>query len=648
MIEKMQFVSITGPQDDIDRMTETYLSRYEIHLENALSQLKTAADLKPFTAVNPYKDAFHRSQELMNYLAHAKLTPKPMTAQQALDTIHTANQSLVSLKEQTDSLASHKAELLRVRETITPFGGLDFDVQKILTFKNIKYRFGRISKDYETTFDKFIYDTIDTLFYKCFSDEEYIYGVCFIPADQADKVDVAYKSVHFERIYIPEGYAGQPEEIVATINHELEDIAKQVEDLNLKKEALLSDFTQDIVSANHTLSHLSQNFDIRKMAACTASKDGRDTYYILCGWMANDDCKRFLKEIENDPHIYCIIEDDQSSISAKSPTKLKNPKILKPFEIFTRMYGLPAYDEFDPTLFLAITYTFIFGWMFGDVGHGLLLCVGGFTLYKLKHMDLAGIIGFAGIFSMFFGFMFGSVFGFEDIIPAIWLRPGSAMTELPFIGSLNTVFVVSVAFGMGMILLTMIFNIVLSFKNHDLENAYFDTNGIAGFVFYAAVVVTVVLYMTGHTLPATIILVIMFVIPLLLVGFKEQISAVLLKIKPEEESSVVMTIVQVLFELIEVLLSYFSNTISFIRIGAFAVSHGAMMEVVLMLAGAENGGSPNWIVIILGNLFVCGFEGLIVGIQVLRLEYYEFFSRFYKGSGREFKPFMTAEQKEQN
>ena len=101
-----------------------------------------------------------------------------------------------------------------------------------------------------------------------------------------------------------------------------------------------------------------------------------------------------------------------------------------------------------------------------------------------------------------------------------------------------------------------------------------------------------------------------------------------------------MFIVQGFFELFEVCLSYFSNTLSFVRVGAFAVSHAAMMEVVLMLAGAENGGSPNWLIIILGNLFVCGMEGLIVGIQVLRLEYYEMFSRFYKGNGREFKPFL--------
>ena len=106
-----------------------------------------------------------------------------------------------------------------------------------------------------------------------------------------------------------------------------------------------------------------------------------------------------------------------------------------------------------------------------------------------------------------------------------------------------------------------------------------------------------------------------------------------------------MFFVQSFFELFEVLLSYLSNTLSFLRIGAFAVSHAAMMEVVLMLAGATNGGSPNWIVVVLGNIFVCAMEGLIVGIQVLRLEYYEIFSRFYAGNGREFKPFMKATHK---
>lgn len=309
--------------------------------------------------------------------------------------------------------------------------------------------------------------------------------------------------------------------------------------------------------------------------------------------------------------------------------------------MYIKMYGLPAYNEIDPTLFVALTYSFIFGAMFGDVGQGLCLAVGGFLLYKLKHMNLAAIISCAGIFSTFFGFMYGSVFGFENVIEAKWLHPASRMMTLPFIGKMNTVFVVAIALGMFLILLTMILQVINAVKQRNIEGVFFDTNGFAGLVFYGSLVLVIFLYMSGHALPATAVLIVMFGIPLLLIALKEPLTNLAEKKAKLIEGGKGMFVVQTFFELFEVLLSYFSNTLSFVRVGAFAISHAAMMEVVLMLAGAENG-SPNIPVIVLGNIFVCGMEGLIVGIQVLRLEYYEMFSRFYKGCGREFVPYKVA------
>ena len=310
--------------------------------------------------------------------------------------------------------------------------------------------------------------------------------------------------------------------------------------------------------------------------------------------------------------------------------------------MYVEMYGLPSYNELDPTILIGITYSILFGFMFGDAGQGLCLLTGGFLLYRFKKVRLAGIISCCGVFSTIFGFLFGSVFGFEDIIDAVWLRPQEAMVNLPFIGKLNTVFVVAVAIGMGIILMCMVLNIINSARVHDTEKIYFDTNGVAGFVFYFALSCVIILYMTGNTLPATAILVVMFLIPLLIMFFKEPLTAVVEKKSEKIEGGMGMFITQGIFELFEVLLSYFSNTLSFVRVGAFAVSHAAMMQVVLMLAGAEAGGSTNWAVVIGGNLFVCGMEGLIVGIQVLRLEYYELFSRFYRGSGRAFEPYGKA------
>ena len=240
--------------------------------------------------------------------------------------------------------------------------------------------------------------------------------------------------------------------------------------------------------------------------------------------------------------------------------------------------------------------------------------------------------------------MYGSVFGFEDVIPALWLHPVSAMTNLPFIGQLNTVFVVAIAFGMGLNLLVMIFQIVNAFRAHDTENAWFSNNGVAGLLFYGFLVLTIVLYMTGHKVPGNIMLAVFLGIPILIFLFKEPLANLVKRNHKKIEGGKVMFLVQGFFELFETLLSYFSNTLSYVRIGAFAVSHAAIMEVVLMLAGAQEG-TPNWIVLVIGNIVVCGLEGLVVGIQVLRLEYYEMFSRFYKGSGREFKPFNSHKKR---
>ncbi|MGN0718722.1 MAG: V-type ATP synthase subunit I, partial [Anaerovoracaceae bacterium] len=435
-------------------------------------------------------------------------------------------------------------------------------------------------------------------------------------------------------------YEGTPTEATHSLEAKLSGIYDRLRDTDRKITEAMKEQRDDLLAASRKLSTYATNFDVRKLAACT--NHDTHTFYILCGWMTESDAAAFRKELEHDFSTFCFVEDDHNNIMSKPPTKLKNPKLFKPFEMFIQMYGLPSYDEIDPTIILGLTYSFLFGFMFGDVGQGLCLLIGGFLLYRAKKMNLAAIISCCGFFSTIFGFLFGSVFGFENILEPIWLHPKTAMTKLPFIGNLNTVFVVAIAMGMGIVLMTMILNVINSLRCHDPEKAYFDTNGIAGIVFYGALATVIVLYMSGNPLPATAVLAVMFLLPLLVIFCKEPLTALVekkAKIMPEEKG---MFFVQGFFELFEVLLSYFSNTLSFVRVGAFAVSHAAMMEVVLMLAGAE-AGSPNWLIVVLGNLFVCGMEGLIVGIQVLRLEYYELFSRFYKGTGRMFRPYGKTE-----
>lgn len=644
MIEKMKFLNITGPKGDIDRVVDTYLSRYEIHLENALSELKTVKDLRPYIEANPYKEELARAGALME--RYGSLLPehcgRSISLEEAVEVIRDLDGRLKELTARRDELTDQRNELQESRDKVAPFIGLNYNVKDILKFQFIKFRFGRISSEYYEKFSAFVYDTIDAVMFKCEEEKDYVWVVYFVPQKLADKIDAIYASMHFERCYLPDEYEGTPVEAGHVLDGRIRERQSQIDQIEREIQEYVSSRKEELTAAWSRISSFSTNYDVRKLAALT--KHDSHNFYILCGWMTEGDAKSLQKEVENDEDTFCIIEDDHDNIMSSPPTKMKNPGLFKPFEMFVEMYGLPSYTELDPTIIIAVTYSVLFGFMFGDAGQGLCLLIGGYLLYRFKKLRLAGITSCCGVFSVIFGLLFGSVFGFEDLLEPVWLRPQQAMTDLPFIGRLNTVFVVAIAIGMGIILMCMVFNIINSLRSHDVERTYFDTNGVAGLVFYFALASVIVLFMTGRPLPAAFILAVMFVIPLLIIFFKEPLTAFVEKKAEGIEDGVGMFITQGIFELFEVLLSYFSNTLSFVRVGAFAVSHAAMMQVVLMLAGAEAGGSVNWGIVIGGNLFVCGMEGLIVGIQVLRLEYYELFSRFYRGSGRAFEPYGKAVQ----
>ncbi len=638
MIEKMTFLNISGPKEDIDRMVDDYLGKYPIHLENALSELSAVRDLYPFTQANPYKEWLDKAEGFCGRLPEGTAEGRALSPEEAVDVIREIKGELHQTEQNLPALKQELAESQDLLHKISPFRSLPVEISELVKFRFIKLRFGRIPRDLCKKFEQYVYDDLNMIFLKTQTDEEYVWGICFIPPGQKEKADAVLSALRFERVWVPDEYTGTAEEAYEELNAKCRKLTSEIERIRKKSDEMIRTRAGELLAARTVLARRTKNFDIRKYAACT--KEREVTYYILCGWMGEADAKAFIAETEKDPKVTCIEEDAQQVTYENPPTRLKNPGIFKPFEMYIKMYGLPSYKELDPTVFVAITYSLLFGAMFGDLGQGMLLLIGGFILYKKKNMALAGIISTAGFFSSIFGILFGSIFGFEDIIPALWLRPREAMSQLPVIGNLNTVFVVAVAFGMFLILVTMVMHIINAVKAGSVGDKWFDTNGVAGFIFYAMICLCIVLVMSGRTLPGAVLLVLLIGLPLLAIALKEPLENLIEKKKPLIEGGIGMYITQTFFELFETMLSFFSNTLSFVRVGAFAVSHAAMMEVVLMLAGAENGGSPNWIVVVLGNLFVCGLEGLIVGIQVLRLEYYEMFSRFYRGDGREFRPFL--------
>ncbi len=638
MVLRMRFIHLIGNHECLDHLIDKFFDRYEIQLEDSYVELKGSKYVIPNTESDPYKEVLEKAERLAAATPDGQ--PEPgMGTEKAVVVVERLEEQYNDYLVKKQRLLDRKQAIENALADIQPYRNVNHDIQDILDFRSVKYRFGKIPREYFLSLSDYIEQELATIFYQCQTTADYIYGIYFVPAMESEKVDAVYTSLYFERFYMPDGYEGTLEEACELYLSQQLEVKAELEELAKEQHRFLSDEKGKILAARNALKKHASHYDIKKLAAYRKTEDSM--LFLLCGWMAERDAARFEKEMEAEPDITCLVEDEFSGRHSRPPTKLKNPKLLKPFEMFTRMYGIPDYNEMDPTVFIGLTYSILFGMMFGDLGQGLVLFLGGAFLYYLKKLDLAAIISCCGIFSAFFGFLFGSVFGFEDKIAARWLRPVSAMAELPFIGRLNTVFVLSIGLGMGLVLLTMLFHIINGLRARDVEAAFLDVNGMAGLIFYGGLALTTVLFMTGNRLPAGIVLILMFGFPLLVIALKEPALALLTgkgSVVPKEK---VMFVVQAFFELFEMMLSYFSNTLSFVRIGAFAVSHAAMMEVVLMLAGAEHG-SPNWLVIILGNLFVCGMEGLVVGIQVLRLQYYEFFSRFYKGSGREFKPSRKA------
>ncbi len=638
MIAKMKFVNITGPKKDIDRVAATYLTKYPIHLENALSELKDSHVLTPFIEDNPYKETVGTLTDMARLVNQGDLEiseHRSVTLEEARELIEAIQEKSETLNNQKQELEEKKAHINELLEELEPFKEMNFPISTILNYHFIKYRFGRIALNYYDTFSKYVYDNLNTIFYESSRDNEYVWGIYFAPQSTFVKVDAIFASMHFERIRLSDELTGLPSESCGQLTQALADVDKSIETCNRKLSNIYSERKAEINDAYASLHTLSENFDIRKKAACT--KERQEVFYILCGWMESRDARHLQKEVADDEDVDILIEDAYESPTASPPTKLKNRGVFKPFQMFVSMYGLPAYDELDPTKFVALTYAFMFGIMFGDVGQGACLVLGGYLLYRFKHMAIAGIISFCGLFSVFFGFMYGSFFGFEHLIPAMWMKPMESENMM-------TTLILAVVFGVILIIAAMIIQMVNSIRQKNWGSALIGTNGLTGLIFYLVVIYIVVTKLLPAMGPTRFmgLLVVLIILCLFAIAFAEPLKAKVNKKRVALHEGKVMFVMEAVFELLEVLLSYMTNSISFIRVGAFALSHAGMMSVVMMLSNIENTTTPAGIIIVIfGNILISALEGLIVGIQVLRLEYYEMFSRFYSGTGREFKPYRS-------
>lgn len=629
-VTKLKLMNISGASDELVPVLRLCAADRQVHVEDAMTVIHGVKGLSAPSGENPYKE-LAAALDALAAVAGAALSKKPKSrdaqktaadfdAREALELVKSCASKI---KEKNDEI--NAAEVLvrdnqKVLEQLDHVGDISADLDALFGFEFVKFRFGHMPREaYDSIAVYGVVDTDDVFFIPSSIEKNDVWGIYFAPRTKSEKVDSMFSILHFERVRISEKVHGTPERARGELAGEIESLKEKAGKKKTELAGLVSEANGLLESYFEKTRLLFDIYELKKKTAQTSAG------FHLVVWLPESRVLEFSKKLAEFPNVTCPVNSPADVPYITPPTLLSNFFLFRPFEQFVTMYGLPQYNEVDPTPFLALTYILFFGIMFGDLGQGLVISLAGFLVWRLKGINLGRIACVLGLSSAVFGCVFGSVFGLEDVI--------SGYNPLDHI---NTVLIAAVGLGAAAVSGAAVINIINGIKQKNIEKALFSQNGLAGLIFYWSVIVAALV--TVKFLPLRIsaaLLVFLAVFCAVLIYLKEPLSNLIThrsKILPQNPGEFFVT---GLFELFEIILSFLTNTVSFIRVGAFALNHVGMMSVVMLLARGASGGK-NPAVIVIGNIIVIALEGLIVGIQCLRLQYYEIFGRFFSGGGRTF------------
>jgi V/A-type H+-transporting ATPase subunit I len=323
----------------------------------------------------------------------------------------------------------------------------------------------------------------------------------------------------------------------------------------------------------------------------------------ITGWCSDASGETLARALQDCP-ARALLRLAAAPAGSRAPLLLSNPPWARPFEIFSRALGMPSASEADPSMLLAIAVPLMFGYMFGDVGQGLLLAAAGW--WARRRFAIARLLMVGGLSATVFGFLFGSVFGLHDLLPALWLHPLDAPLAVlgaPLLG--------------GALLLTLGLGL-------DAMAAFWRGEGRRWLLTDAALLVVYLALLTAFVEPAAL--------------FVAAGAALAFCVGHAVQSGHVTDAFGAIGELIEKTVQILINTLSFARVGAFALAHAGLSSAIVALMDAADSMLARVLVLVLGNALVIVLEAMVVSIQTTRLVLFEFFTRFMQGQGRAFRP----------
>ncbi len=432
-------------------------------------------------------------------------------------------------------------------------------------------------------------------------------------AEHAQEMQELLRSADFRELSIPEEFTDHPHTVSEKLKAKKQGINQKLE---LGQQQL-----QQLVKSNQSLLQQAGELVYQAMpyAYVAAYLKGKGRLVTLQGWIPEYREKEVEQSLQGRleyPYQLLFESPTQDELSSV-PTKLRQNWLIKPFNALINQYGLPQYGEYDPSLLFALSYTLMFGMMFGDIGHGGVILVG--ALMFIRRLPALAVIGsLAGASSIMFGFFYGSLFGYEHIVHPLWMSP----MEDP-----QQVLRLALYWGIGFLIIANLLSIRNAWVMGLYRQALYSPLGVTGLAFYLLAVFYLI---TADSLPSiagTGIKLLILIAMLMMLYYQWQ----------ESSGSLVERVMVVMVEGLEIVINNVSATLSFLRIAAFSLNHIALATAVFTLAAMLDT-FGHGVAIVLGNIFIIVLEGAIVAIQCLRLEYYEGFSRFFSGKGKPYQP----------
>jgi len=605
-------VKIEDDSDNFDSLIEqTTLRRYSEHKNYADDEELVKSLTKMFLIENKIYDQYvkldYNYEKIIGRLFHAKTTVQPVFEK-------------AELVEQEIALRKQRIQNFNYLTT------LDADLDGFLNMKEIKVAVIIISKENYKKL-KMNYENIPAIVLHINDEKDNVVLLTATIESLHEDYLRVFESLNYTKVDIPTGYTGTASQVIRQINGEIEALEAELSEIRNSIKGFYENYN-DLIRQAVTVLEIEKKAElIRKTSAV-----GRSLFCVY-GFIPKAKSSEFKAYIANSFGMEVSVTIDDVSdrkTGVTPPSKINTNRFCKPFGFMIRMYGTPSYNELDPTPFFTFSYMLLFGAMFGDLGQGLVILLGGlFIIYKMKQEEFGGILVRLGLSSCLFGLIYGSVFGDEEIIHPLILRP---------MDNIMTVLIYAIILGFILLSIAYIYGMLNFRRRKDIEEGLLSKEGLTGFLFFLVfgLLVANVAYKFAD-IPVYVFLIVLFVL-LMITVFKQPLANMIKKKEELYDEPKVDYFLEAGFGSIETILSVLSNFISFIRVGAFALNHVGLYLAFAAMAGMFEHRLGNVAMLIIGNVLIIGLEGLIVFIQSMRLEYYELFSKYYTGEGIEYEP----------